>query len=594
MEELKRMEVGEFVRRFKHDIVDIDDSKFVFFIGSGCSASSGIPCAKDLASIWLRRLMILKKGNDDNFEEWVKKQYSDYAPESAALYYGRVIQELFLRPEARQREIEQLTEGKDPGFGYAVLAKMMSHERYGSHCNAVLTVNFDDLIADALYLYTRKKPLVIVHDSLVGFVRNTRKKPLVLKLHGDARLEPKNTESETSALADSVKKILKNFLSETGLIFIGYGGHDESIAEILSELPKEALPWGVFWINKEVPEGSIGKWLKERNAIWVDHTDFDELMLLILTEFELSHPEESRFIKLMDAYRSTFKNLSQRLDRAPDSEIKNILSSSLDKAISEAPLWGFLVEAERNWEKDPDKAERIYTDLMSKYPNNADVLGSYGAFLHCSRRNYDKSEEYFKSALQINPDNVGALNGYALLLKNIRKKPKEAEEYLRKALEISPNEYRILNNYATLQITLKDYEKAEYFFNKSLEINPDAANTLGNYGGFLLGRGNKRGLDFLKRAQEIAEKENINNLLLEILFYYFAHGQGGSRLEAFKEIENLLEKGIRSPGWDFSINIEKATKDGHPYPDLLYELSRVISDEIDLKSLDRFETLLKE
>ena len=245
-----------------------------------------------------------------------------------------------MRPEERQREIEHLTEGRDPGFGYAVLAKMMSHQRYGSHCNAVLTVNFDDLIADALYLYTHKKPLVIIHDSLVGFVRSSRKKPLILKLHGDARLEPKNTDSETLELAGNVKKVLKNFLSETGLVFIGYGGHDESIANILDELPREALPWGIFWINKEIPDGNIGKWLRDRNAVWVDHKDFDELMLLIWNEFGLSHPEETRFTKLMETYKNTFANLSKKLDRSPESEVKDILSSSLEKAIVEASFGG--------------------------------------------------------------------------------------------------------------------------------------------------------------------------------------------------------------------------------------------------------------
>jgi len=113
---------------------------------------------------------------------------------------------------------------------------MMTFEDIGRHCNVVQTVNFDDLIADALYLYTQKKPLVISHESLSGFVKITRTRPLIMKLHGDARLDPKNTEKETQGLAENVRKVLKNLLHETGLIFIGYGGHDESIAEILTEL----------------------------------------------------------------------------------------------------------------------------------------------------------------------------------------------------------------------------------------------------------------------------------------------------------------------------------------------------------------------
>ena len=46
--------------------------------------------------------------------------------------------------------------------------------------------NFDDMVADALYLYTQKKPLVMVHESLASFVDTGRTRPTVLKLHGDA------------------------------------------------------------------------------------------------------------------------------------------------------------------------------------------------------------------------------------------------------------------------------------------------------------------------------------------------------------------------------------------------------------------------
>ncbi|MDD4446324.1 MAG: SIR2 family protein [Methanothrix sp.] len=596
MEELKRMEVGEFVRRLKHDIEDVDDSKFVFFIGAGCSVSSGIPCAKDLANIWLRRLKKLRKGNDDNLEEWAKQEFSNYTLESAANHYGRIIEDLFLRPEARQREIEQLTEGKDPGFGYAVLAKLMSHEKYGGHCNAALTVNFDDMIADALYLYTHKKPLVIVHDSLVGFVRSSRKRPLVLKLHGDARLEPKNTGSETSELADNVKVVLKKFLSETGLIFIGYGGHDESIANILNELPREARPWGVFWINKDVPDGNIGKWIRERKAVWVDHTDFDELMLLIWNEFKLSHPEESRFTKLMDAYKSTFANLSKKLDLAPESETKKELSSSLNKAISEAPLWGSLVEAERNWKTNPDMSENIYIYSINKYPYDSRLLGIYGNFLYKYRKNYDKAEEYFKKSLEIKPNDSIILRAYADFLSYARKDYDLAEICFKRSFELDPSDEVTTGNYATfLNNKRKQYDKADEYYRRSMEIDPNYVINLANYGGFLLARGNKLGLDLLMKAQGIAENEKNNIVQLEIQFYLFSHKHDEeSRRNSLKKIKNLMNSGTRSPDWDFSDNIKKAVEEGHPCPELLSELSKVISEENDIQSLDRFEAWSKE
>lgn len=167
------MKAQEFVRRLKN-LLDGTDNRFIFFLGSGCSVSSGIPAAGPLARDWLLRLKKYQTGDEEGFEVWIKDLFPDYNEGDAALFYGRTIEKLFLTSDDRQKEIERLTENKDPGFGYVILAQLLSQERYGKNCNTILTTNFDDLVADALYLYNNKKPLVIVHDSLVSFVKVTR------------------------------------------------------------------------------------------------------------------------------------------------------------------------------------------------------------------------------------------------------------------------------------------------------------------------------------------------------------------------------------------------------------------------------------
>jgi len=700
-ETLRQMSVAEFVRRFKREIQECEDSRFVFFIGAGCSISSDIPGANDLVKMWLRSLKKLRIGDENNYEPWAKKEFVDYDEKCAANHYGKVIEELFLNSETRQREIERLTDGKDPGFGYAVLAKLMGHKDFGSHCNAVLTVNFDDLIADALYLYTNKKPLVIVHESLVGFVRSTRKRPLVLKLHGDSRLEPKNTESETNELADSVKKVLKNFLAEAGLIFIGYGGHDESIAHILNELPKSALPWGIYWINNEIPETNIGKWLRDRKAVWVKHLDFDELMLLIWKEFELSHPDERRFTSLIETYKGTFEKLRNKLELQPQDEITKELSVSLDKALKDAEpnWWGNLMEAQKYEKTEPDRAESIYEAAIKKFPDNdtlfqafaifleyvrknydraeeyykialetnpnsathqgnyalflqkirrdydraeehykkaiesnpthannlgiyayflekirkdynraeesykksiesnpnANNLGNYAVFLEKIRKDYDRAEEYYKKAIEANPTNAINLGNYADFLEKIRKDYDRAEEYYKKAIEADPNDANNLGNYADfLKKIRKDYDRAEEHYKKAIEADPNDANNLGNYAGFMLAKGNNIGFDLLQRALDFNQADPNVALNLEMLFYKFAHIQDNdSRRAILPQIKILLYDGVRSPGWDFSDNVKGAIEDGHSCPEFLSALSKVISDEEDIKSLDRFDAWTK-
>lgn len=126
MAELQQCPVDEFVRRLKDKADKYSDSKFVFFIGAGCSISSKIPAAADLVRRWLPRLKYMKTESEDGVDEWAADQYEGYSPETAACFYPLIIRDLLPEPEDQQREIEKLMEGKDPGFGYSVLAQRMT------------------------------------------------------------------------------------------------------------------------------------------------------------------------------------------------------------------------------------------------------------------------------------------------------------------------------------------------------------------------------------------------------------------------------------------------------------------------------------
>lgn len=170
---MKEMDILEFRRRLKLRL-ERPEVRFTFFIGAGCSVSSGIPSAGSLVMEWLPRLKEIKTGNNNDVEEWAKEYFGEEAIKAPATIYARVIEELFRQTDDRQAEIERICSNVDPALGYAALAKLITHRKYGHRCNTVLTTNFDDLVADALYLYARVKPTVINHESLIGFARTIR------------------------------------------------------------------------------------------------------------------------------------------------------------------------------------------------------------------------------------------------------------------------------------------------------------------------------------------------------------------------------------------------------------------------------------
>ena len=180
---MRPMTLTAFAGRLQ-ELLSQPDCKVVWFIGAGCSISSGIPGAAALVTHWLPRLKARDTDSSEGWEEWAKEKFPDFDPSDAGLVYGQVMNELFPLPHDRQLEVERITSGKDPAVGYALFAMLAAHSEYGPKANVVLTTNFDDLVADSLYLLTRSKPLVVGHESLASFARASRRRPLVVKVHG--------------------------------------------------------------------------------------------------------------------------------------------------------------------------------------------------------------------------------------------------------------------------------------------------------------------------------------------------------------------------------------------------------------------------
>ncbi|MCH7843169.1 MAG: tetratricopeptide repeat protein [Chloroflexi bacterium] len=485
-------------------------------------------------------------------ETWAKEEFPGYESGNAADYYGDVMQALFLNAEQRQLEIERQCEGKFPGFGYATLANLVALE--GGRFNVVLTTNFDDLIADALYLYTEARPLVILHESLATYIRPTRTRPLVVKLHGDNRLSPQNTVSETEELLAGIGAQVRNLLNDRGLIFVGYGGNDKGIERMLRCLPPEALPLGIYWVSGTEPQGEIRDWLESREAVWVEKGDFDELMLLVRDVFSLRHPDQRRFERVFEQYMDTYKTLSAKVESLPDTDPD---ASALKQAVvrtdqSFPDWWAVGLAASRFEESDPDQADNIYREGVTQFPGSAELMGNYAAFLENVRNDYDGAEERYRRALEIEPNDADHLGNYANFLRYVR----------------------------------DDYDGAEDLYRRSLEIVPDDAVTLANFAGFLLAQGRDfEGLPILEKIVLRGTDHNPYGIQAERWFYAFAHQTTNERAEALRELKQFLIAGGRSPEWDLAPNIVQARKDGHPDVSWLEKLAAVISDGADIETL---------
>ena len=298
--------------------------------------------------------------------------------------------------------------------------------------------------------------------------------------------------------------------------------------------------------------------MEKRNAIWVNHRDFDELMLLILGEFELDHPNEGRFKRLLDGYFETFKKLESLVKAKPESDEKKVIEEAAEKAAKKFKDWrAVAIEANKYANSDIERAEEIYKEGLHKFPDNANLLAGYAFFLAKIREDYDQAYEYCQKSLAVDPNNVISLSNYALLLK-IR----------------------------------KDYERAEEYYQKTMAVDPNDANNLGNYAGFLLSIGNiNKGEGLLTKVIELADSEA---LLLECFFYKYAHNEDShQKEESLAKIKDLIQSGARSPGWNLQDNVKRAIEDGHPHPEFLETLAKVISEEVEVAELEKYDEWTK-
>lgn len=539
--ELPTISIREFAGRFSNSI-RVSQQPFTWFLGAGCSKSSGILDAGGLVEKWTKELFELQGSLTSNFEQWRGSIFPDYNPEAPALSYASVFARRHPSPVERQREIEMICSGGQPAYGYATLAQLLSHKEYGRFCSTVLTTNFDDLIADALYLYGARdaRPLVVTHEALARYVRTNSPRPTVVKLHGDAHLDPKNLQPETREIDTALARQLYPFLQDHALIFAGYGGNDESILKFVQECPIPALAPPIYWVSKRQPPQPFAKWLHLRNALRVDHTDFDQLMHLIRGSLNIELLDRKRWTQIGDAYYESFERLRIEIDNVKasteDAQALRAATSEAEKSLPDD--WSYFQHAREKFDTDQDQAEKIFREGLDKFPESAVLNGNFAIFLERREKN-DEAERCYIKSIEIAPKRPITLTNYALFLHLIRKSNDKADEYFKRAVEADPKNAYALTRYADFLHNVRGaLDDAEALFKQALGADQKDAGGLMRYAEFLAkARDNTDEAEKLFR--EAVELEPKNIVVLRGLAIFL-----GKQPQKFDEAESCYELAI--------------------------------------------------
>jgi len=552
----KILSLNDFIQIFKDDKNSPLISKYCFLLGAGASVSSGIPSATTLARQWygeIREFLDKKQ-----FDEWKEKKKID--EKNLASSYSAIYERRFKSsPSNGYVEIQKQLEHKEPSIGYAFFAKILAETPH----RFVITTNFDSLIEDALFIYTKTKPLVCGHESLASYINVHGFRPTIVKIHRDVLFDPISDSKGTNDLKEQWQKALKPLLSGFHLIVIGYGGNDGSLMNYLKELITDRK--SIYWCVKDINNinDDIKKALRG-DDFFVKIDGFDELMVEVSSAYNLKI-EKDEIVKnaqiRMQKFDEELKKFSKEVQEKADKS-----GEEISPAIKEVlPVW-WQYQNQINHTKNQEEKETLYLEGIAKLPKSYELLGNYAIFLHGERRNYDEAEKYYQKTFELNPEYINANVGYGVFLQSVRKNYDEAEKYYKKALKLNPEYVEAHISYAMyLHEIHKDYDEAEKHYKKALELNPEHINGNVNYAQLLLFLGRKKEAElYIQKAEKLLSHTHKGDAEIELWFYRLAHFPEYYE-EAKENIEKLLKKGVRSIGWDFSQNIEQAKKEGNTH-----------------------------
>ena len=507
-------------RAFVHTFSDVwkySDRRLCFILGNGASKTSGIRTPGDLAELWLRDIEDRMQDEPSAYSDFLK--FNNIDPDNPAATYTEIYNERFRYDPALGIEyINREVASASPAYGYAVLAQILAEK----HHNIVITTGFDNLVEEALYTYTAKRPYICDQESMAAFAKPSVKQPLILRIADDKQKVNGN---------NGWVNALTNILGSCIPVILGCDGADNTrLLDYLEQIPRFE---NMFWCRQKGNTLStrVTTLIEKHRGKLVDIDGFDELMLLLQDSLNL--PALTEGIKTFAESRSSqyqeniekirarqssslpgpampLKGEEQRARSSATSPEQAVVAHPVQEVAPAAepvieqktyqpganalpsPSEGKTGDHWTAWEhqartaKTANEKAAIYIQALQALPDSSELHINFAILLQDSLRDYDRAEQHYKRALALSPDNPNYNGNYAAFLYDIRKDHDLAEQFYKKALSLDPNNANTNANYGLfLKKVRRDYDVAEKYYKVALSIDPHNATYEVNYALFL-------------------------------------------------------------------------------------------------------------
>ena len=536
-----------FVEHFDFFHHNMLDHKFVWVLGAGASLASGIPLGSKLVDQWLDELHVREDGRKTPLEDWATADnlgIKGFKYEDRATYYPKIYERRFQKyPDEGYAYLESVMADVDPSPGYSILAAALAGdppERPPRH-NAVVTTNFDNLVADALSIYTDTFPFVCGHESLTPFVRVAMRRPVVCKIHRDLLLAPQNDPHSLRRLHNAWGMALRALFEHYTPLFIGYGGNDDTLMDLLESLEPNDIRGQMIWCyyENEKPTERIVNLVTDHKGILVPVPDFDLLMVLLGEKMGISLLDEE-IGRRAHARSKRYRDRIQGLDTVGHPEVTKALVATYERS---GGWWAW--EQKAKSERDPERREVVYRQGIQHCPHSAPLHGNFALFMNTMRGDHDEGERLHRKAIELDPKNATQIGNFASFMTNVR----------------------------------GDHDEAERLYRKALELDPKHANNTGNYAAFLLAQGRldesgamlDKAKPLVHHAKEFTDQEE-NRVAAKVALHsaILAGVTKKDDTRALEELRNLLSDGFPRSGSYFKNILGYAQKHVAPEDYALY------------------------
>ncbi len=486
--------------------------RFCFILGSGVSRSSGIPTGIEMSEMWVREIEERYKGNETEKTDLMEKLGIKDISIKSENYFDIYSLRFFPDYGNGYAYLESKMENAEPGFGYYPLVQFLTT----TDSNLVITTNFDSLVEDALFIYTKKRPIVVGHESLAEFIDVNTKRPIVAKLHRGLFFNPLNRKEELQELSEEWEKVLRMVFRVFTPIVIGYGGGDRTLMKFLADENVELN--GIFWCyvkgekEEDGPGDEIVELVERQKGYFVSIAGFDEMMFMLERTFQYENPDgwlRKVAEDKIELYNRRFEEFNKMIDeiKEPTEEQREVKVSLGDFA---------------------DKEKAALLELIKKDPS-ADNYYKLGNQERVSK-NHKMAVEYYTKAIELGLKNPSVYNSRGSSYFDLKEYEKAIEDY-REALKLDPKYKYAYYNRGISYEKLGEYGKAIEDYNQALKLDPKYKYAYHN-----------RGVSYEKLGEYGKAIENFTKAVeLDPKYVYAYYGRGNSYIN-LNEYEKAIEE----------------------------------------------------